>query len=45
MQTATLLVDTTSAGVAQGDMTPWVMILSFVPVGAKPDNFPYVVNQ
>jgi len=45
MQTATLLVDTTSAGVAQGEMTPWVMILSFVPVEAKPDNFPYVLNQ
>ena len=43
----TLLVDTTSAGVAQVDMTPWVMTLSFTPVkeNIKPDNFPFVLNE
>jgi hypothetical protein len=45
MQTTTLLVDTNSSGVAQSDMTPWMLTLSFVPIGLKPDNFPYILNE
>ena len=47
VQLASLLTNTDNAGASAptADMTPWVMTLSFTPVGAKPDNFPYVVNQ
>ena len=45
VQGLALLTNTDNNGVAAADMTAWVMTLSFTPVGSKPDNFPYVVNQ
>lgn len=32
VQTNTLLVDTTNAGVAQADMTPWILSISLTPI-------------
>ena len=45
VQGGTALVDTNLTGTLQTDMTPWVMTLSFIPIGKKPDNFPYVLNE
>ena len=45
--TSTLLVDTTSNGSVTADMTPWTLVLSFIPIQhpVNSERFPNVINQ